>query len=180
MSQLEPVRIDALPRSAEEFQALRDRVARIPQGGAAAMVVALLAFAEDEAVGGPMLVLAADRSRLQEAPDGTQGFRLRKTDLDLVRRQVKGKPHVLRSYFRGTSPASGYRLPPAPLEIAFTDNPYSGDAAAGPYKVFVACSGADSPRPVQVRKNDKGIWKASEWSSLIVGVKPPAPAGDDL
>jgi len=49
----------------------------------------------------------------------------------------------------------------------------SGNRETGQYKVSVTCSGAELPRPVTLKKNDKGLWKASEWSSLLVGVIPP-------
>ncbi len=57
----------------------------------------------------------------------------------------------------------------------------NGNRETGQYKVFVACSGAELPRPVTLKKNDQGLWKASEWSSLLVGVMPPMTTpGDDL
>jgi hypothetical protein len=65
--------------------------------------------------------------------------------------------------------------------FTFSDNPHSGDPETGTFKVFITSSGASSPRPVTVKRNDKGIWKAYEWSTLIVGVEPPAGnVSDDL
>jgi len=34
-------------------------------------------------------------------------------------------------------------------------------------------SGADSPRPITLTRNNKGIWKASSWHSLLVTIKAP-------
>lgn len=65
-------------------------------------------------------------------------------------------------------------MPAPPYEIACSGNPHSGDAAASGVTVFVACSGAKTPRPVTMRRDDQGIWKAEEWSSLIVGIWNPA------
>ncbi|WP_167882958.1 DUF6935 domain-containing protein [Leptospira barantonii] len=45
----------------------------------------------------------------------------------------------------------------------------------------IRLSGADTPRPVTLKKNAKGVWKAREFSSLLVGIKKPAsknPADD--
>jgi hypothetical protein len=180
VSELEPVIVDSLPRSLEEFRALREGLAVKPQGGAAMMILALHAFAEDQDLGLQFLVTAVDRDGLQPAPADPMGFRLRPQNLQLIRNQVKGKPHLLRSCMLGTSPETGYALPALPIRMAFSDNPYSGNKEAGPYKVFVACSGAATPRPIQVKKNDKGIWKASEWSSVLVGVKAPPKPPDTL
>jgi hypothetical protein len=36
-------------------------------------------------------------------------------------------------------------------------------------RLYVACSGGNLPRPLGLRKNDKGIWKITSLSSLFVG-----------
>jgi hypothetical protein len=178
---LDPVQIDALPHSIEEFLALRDEVAKEPQGGAAMMVVALFTYVEDEMLGRQCLAIAASRERLEEGPKGYKGWQLRASDVWLLHTQIKGKDYVLKSYVKGTSPENGYELPAPPYEFTFNENPHSGDPGMGTYKVFITSSGASSPRPVTVKRNDEGIWKAYEWSTLIVGVEPPGQeVSDDL
>ncbi|MBN1934885.1 MAG: hypothetical protein JW934_09480 [Anaerolineae bacterium] len=181
MAVLPVVEIPQLPQTVDEFVVLRDRVAQTPQGGAAMLVVALLAYADDEALGCECLAVAVDRGNLQEGPKGYRGWQLPDNTLKRVGLQIDGKEYLPRSYIKGATPANGYALPAPPYVIECSDNPYSGDLESGQYKVFVACSGADSPRPVTLKRNDKGFWKASEWSSLIVGVKPlVATFSDDL
>jgi hypothetical protein len=180
MAQLPPVEVEKLPATIEEFIALRDRVAHEPQGGAALMVVALLVAAEDEALGASCLTVAVDRARLQESPSGYKGYSLLPADHRRIKEQLRGRSFLARSYLRGTSPGDGYAPPPLPWTIDLATNPHSGDPASGTLKLFVASSGADSPRPIAVKRNDKGIWKASEWSSLIVGIRAPAAAEDPL
>lgn len=179
MASLQPVHIDALPQSIEAFVALRDRTAVTPQGGAAMMVVALLLHAEDQELGQRCLTVAVDRGRLVEGSQGYKGWQLRRGDLSRITSQLARQPYVPQSYIEGATPENGYQLPAPPCRMAFSDNPHSGDAEAGPYKVFTACSGASSPRPVTVKRNNRGIWKASEWSSLIVGIMAPAQNEDD-
>ena len=171
MPPLEPVTIAALPRSIEEFVALRDQVAVTPQGGAAMMVVALLLHAQDEALGAQCLSAAAASERLSEGGGGYQGWRMRRGDLQRISDQIRQQPYLPKSYIQGTHPENGYELPAAPHEIAFTSNPYSGNPAEGRFKVFVACSGAATPRPVTVKRSALGIWHAYEWSTLVVGVQ---------
>jgi hypothetical protein len=181
MAVLEPIEIDGLPQSVEGFIALRDQVAQRPQGGAAMMVVALLMYAEDEDLGRQCLAIAVDRDKLSEGPKGYEGWQLRASDIWLLHSQIKGKPHIPRSYVKGAIPENGYRLPAPPYVFEFSDNPHSGDPETGMYKVFVTSSGASSPRPVTVKRNDQGIWKAYEWSTLIVGVQEPdQEIADDL
>ena len=93
--------------------------------------------------------------------------------------QVEAQPYLPRSYIGDATPDNLYEVPAPPYVISVSDNPYSGDPDSGTYKVFVSCSGAASPRPITVARNNRGIWKAREWSSIIVGVKAPATQGDD-
>ena len=145
------------------------------------MVVALLSYTEDPQLGRACLTVAVDRSRLQEGTEGYKGWQLRRRDMERIDAQLRRMSYLPRSYIAGTGPDNGYRLPASPYELQFSGNPYSGTVASGEYKVFVACSGAERPRPVTVRRNDKGIWKAYEWSSLLVGIQAPVEeTTDDL
>jgi hypothetical protein len=173
MAVLEPVEVAELPQSVEAFIALRDQVAEVPQGGAAMIVVALLMYTEDEELGRQCLAIAVDRDKLSEGPKGYDGWQLRASDIWLLHSQIKGKPYIPRSYVKESAPENGYRLPATPYVFEFSDNPHSGDPETGMYKVFIVSSGASSPRPVTVKRNDKGTWKAYEWSTLIVGVQEP-------
>ena len=174
MALLESVQVDVFPESVDGFVSLGDHVARTPQGAAAMMIVGLLLYAQDEQVGQQCLAAIVDHGRLQEGHKGYQGWQLRTSDLQLIRTQVKGKAYLLQSYVKGTSPQNGYQLPEPPYVFEFSDNPHSGDANSGPYKVFVPSSGADTPRPVTVKRDpESGVWRVSEWSSLIVGIRKP-------
>lgn len=175
MTALPSVQIEQLPQSVEDFLALQAQVAGTPQGGAAMMVVALLLYADDVELGHACLSVAVDRDRLSEGEKGYAGWQLRGRARQLIRTQIGGQPHIPRSYIQGTSPENGYQLPPPPYELSISDNPYSGDIEAGTYKVFVACSGAASPRPVMTRRDASGLWKACEWSSLLMGIRKPEP-----
>ena len=179
VSTLEAVIIDEMPTSVEAFVALRDRVATVPLGGAAMLVVALHVYTKDEDLGRQCLTVAVDRGRLVEGAEGYRGWLLGKRDLRRIQSQLAGQPYLPSSYFQGATPENGYRLGESPHALAFSYNPYSGDPASGEYKVFVECSGAASARPVTVKRNNRGIWKADSWSSLITGVRAPAQAVDD-
>ena len=181
MSESKLVQIASVPTSIEEFLALRTEVATTPEGGAVMMVTALMVYAGDTETGRQCLTVAVDQSRLMDGPKGYKGRQLSNNNLQRIDLQIRGKEYTPNSYVQGTSPQNGYQLPNPPYSFACSSNPYSGDASSGTYKVFVTTSGAPTPRPVTVKVNDKGIWKASEWSSLIVGVQPPADTqADDL
>ena len=143
------------------------------------MVLALLAYTKDEELGVQCLAVAVDRGRLQQGSKGYKGWQLSNGDLQRIRLQVQGRSYLPRSYIEGATPGNGYALIGAPYVVMCSDNPYSGDLDSGTYKIFVACSGADSPRPITLKRNNRGFWKASEWSSLLVGVRAPAQMIDD-
>ncbi len=175
------VRITSIPQTLEDFVALRDRIALTPEGGAVMMVVALMSFVQAPGAdfGRAALTISVDRSRLTPDASGYKAWSLTTRDLQHIERQLGDKPWALRSYILGTSAEQGYALPDPPYGFEVTRNPYSGDEADGRVKVFLACSGAASPRPVAVQRNNRGIWKALEWSSLTVGVMPPLLGEDD-
>jgi hypothetical protein len=177
---LPSVEIPALPKSVEEFIQMRDKIAQTPQGGAAMFIVALLVYTENENLGKQMLTIAVEMSKLSDDAKGYKGKSVMKSDMSLIASQVgpdSKKAFVVKSYFRDTKTENWYALPNK-LILDFSSNNYSGDAAQGVFKVFVKCSGADSPRPITLSKNDKGLWKAKEWSSLLVGIKVPKPKDD--
>ncbi|NLS79700.1 MAG: hypothetical protein GXY76_20830 [Chloroflexi bacterium] len=177
MPSVPAVQIDQMPGSVESFVTLRDRIAATPQGGAAAMIVALHLYAQDASLGQACLAVAVDASRLQEGAAGYQGWQMRLRELQLIRSQLAQQPYLPQSYLGGTAPEKGYALPPAPYTITFSANPLAGDPDAAEQKLFVVCSGASKPRPVTLRRDARGIWKALEWSSLIMGIVPAPKAG---
>jgi hypothetical protein len=167
------VDIPAIPTTLEEFIKLRVALSVIPEGAAAMMILALLISSIDEYLGRECLAAASHSENLWEGSEGYQGMQLSRGSLEMVQMQVAGKSYLLHSYFKGTRPENGYRLPDPPYHIEFFINRYSGDILAGWIKLFVNCSGSSSPRPVLVKQEKSGEWRASEWSSLIVGIIPP-------
>lgn len=167
-----------LPADVDAFLAVRDRVATTPFGGAATLALAMLAWSQDPARGLPWLAAAIDASHLVDGPDGLQGRQPSPAVLRNLRDRLGDKPHVVRSYFVGTSPEAGYALPPT---LAVRVREQIRDVGPEEAKVFVWSSGADTPRPMRLRRSPRGWWKAVEWSSLEVGIRAPAaPAPVDL
>lgn len=169
------VELSSLPRSTDEFLALRDQVAGSARGGAAMFVAALILYGQDEQLGRECLTIAVDQGQLSDGGQGYKGKQLSNRSLQGLKSSVGAKPYIARSYVEGATPDNGYALPKGPLTVRFSRE----DEADGQAKVFVYSSGADSPRPITLRVNDKGVWKAWEWSSLEVGVRPPVVAQDD-
>jgi hypothetical protein len=165
------LQIKAMPKTVDEFKALRDDLPKTPQGGVAAMIVAMTTYSDNAKLGTQFLTLAIDSDQLTNGQDGVSG----KQPAAGVMRDFKdrngAKPYVAKSAFQGTSPQTGYVLPSGPLTIKFKEQ--DGDVKEAFAKIFVYTSGADAPKPMQLKKNDKGIWKAHEWSSFQGNCRPP-------
>jgi hypothetical protein len=167
------VTLSALPDSLDRFITGHAELATTPEGGAAALIAALLIYPDAPALGESCLAATVDAARLAAGLSGHEPRPLATRALSLIRRQLVQNPYLGASYVRGTAPEDGYALPEPPWEIVCRANPYSGDRVKGPYKLFVGCSGAASPRPVSLRRDDAGLWRPFEWSSLLVGVRAP-------
>jgi hypothetical protein len=174
------VRVEnGVPANVEEFVALRDRLAVTPEGGAVIMVLALMKYAEDQQVGLQFLTVAVDQEAVDASADVYKGKTIHNAKARFIRDQLSQKPYVPHSYVQGTSPGSGYQHGPAPLVFRLKEQP--NDVQGTKARMFVHSTGADSARPVALLRNDKGIWKAREWSSLLLGVRAPeARKADDL
>ncbi|MDF1667734.1 MAG: hypothetical protein P1V97_38715 [Planctomycetota bacterium] len=172
------ITIKAMPKTNEEFVKLRDSTATTPEGGAAMFVLAMMAWEKDKDVGEPFFTIALDKGQLKKGKGGYKGYAPGNSAMFLIKR-IDGKKVFSKSYLDGTSPKKGYAAK-APFKFKFMRNKYS-KLSNGDIKVFVYCSGADSPRPCRLRKNNRGLWKVVEFSSLVVGMrKPPSKDDDDL
>jgi hypothetical protein len=178
------VQIDRMPTSVEEFKTLRDRIATTPEGGAAAFVIALKMYFDNPQVGIQCVIMQCHLPTLSQGdgPNSYGGYTLGNSDHGTLKTQRERSPWVMNSYFPGATSENNYQMPTGAFQMNLSTNNYSGNANEGTLKVFIKSSGADSPRPVTMVRNDRGVWKATMWSSLVVGCRPPANqrAVDDL
>ena len=172
------VAIPSVPLSIEEFVELRDGIAETPEGGAAVFALAVYLYTLDRDLGMSAITVALDRSRLIEDQSGYKGYKPASTIQMYLRDYTGPKPYIARSYFLGTSPENRYEIPSGPLSLRISKNSYSGQQN-GQVKVFVECTGADSPRPVILAQNNRGLWKATNVNSLFVGIRKPIEEIDD-
>lgn len=153
------VTLHDVPTDTGQFNERLRTLGETPEGAAAAVIIGLALMAMDRELG-RKCIAAADPS-------------LPASRLRFVEERLEGKEYLPNSYILGTSPENRYLPQQPPLVIRFTTNPHSGDPAQGRLKLFVECSGADSPRPITVERNKDGMWTAVEWSSILSGIRPP-------
>lgn len=167
------IQISSIPSSPEAFIQLRDQIATTPEGGAAMLIVAMLGFTKSEQLGMQFLTIALDQYNVGSG-NAYKGYAPSSSIMYHVNRLKRDGvwSYVGFAYVAGATAENNYQTS-APYTIVTSRNKYSGDESSGRVKVFVNVYGF-SPRPVTVKKNDKGIWKAYECSSMFVNVPPPA------
>jgi hypothetical protein len=135
------------------------------------LIIAAVKYTQDQGAGRHWAIIATDPYWLSasKADRAYKGFDLGNS-ADFSLKQVDGKNYIPRSYIKGATVNNGYEIgqPPYKIEIERT-----ADAGDGMVKVFVRTSGADTARPITMRKNDAGVWKGFEYSSIFVSVKQP-------
>ena len=149
----------ALPESLAEMQALPEASLDSPFKTAALTVCALCAYAADRQVGTEMLNFLRGPRPLNGAEISFLNDRFR-----------DGKTYIPFSYFAGSSPDNGY-TPTQPFCVTVISD-HTSDAEAGYAKLFIPCSGADSPRPVKLRMRGDGKWFLWE-QYLLTGIRIP-------
>ena len=86
--------------------------------------------------------------------------------------RFRGKPYLMRSYFKGAKPENNYQ-PTMPYTVVVQTNAYTyqeKDYA----RFMIVCGGADSPRPLTLRKKPStGEWFLWDYKGLLSGIRIP-------
>lgn len=148
-----------LPETMDAFKALPQAALSTPFDTAALTIVALSLYPMDKELSFQML----DYLRGPAQATGR--------DRQFVADRFRDKDYVPRSYFNGATPDNDY-MPTTPYTITVSTNQYSYEVD-GIAKLFIPSGGADSPRPVQLRKTKDGKWYLWEFSSILSGIRQP-------
>ncbi|TGK27979.1 hypothetical protein EHQ12_13995 [Leptospira gomenensis] len=176
------VEVPSWPTDLSSFDSFRNERSTTPEGALLSLIAALDLYSKNKEDGIKALILVVDSSHLNEDSKGYKGFSLNRNLIDLVKRQIEQHPYLISSYLPGSSLSNGYQPSQPPYTFSLNSNRFGGSVESGERKLFVPSSGADSERPVTLKRNSKGVWKAKEFSSLLVGIRKPAGknSADDL
>lgn len=95
-------------------------------------------------------------------------------DCQFLRDRLRGKPYLPLAYFEGASPENGYH-PHVPYTLNVLTDPRPQDVEPGYLRLYLKTAGADSPRPMKLRrKGSTGQWFLWEYSSILSGIRIPA------
>lgn len=149
-----------LPESVEQMKTLPEAAMDTPFKTAALTVCALCAFAADQAVGTELL-------NFLRGPRPLTG-----QDISFIKDRFRGgaRNYIIFSYFGGAKPENDY-TPFLPYTVTVSSDAHSYDEQ-GYARLYIACGGADSPRPVRLRKKGDGQWCLWE-QYLLTDIRQP-------
>lgn len=153
------ITMDRLPKTLEDLKAMPQATLKNPEEVAALTVAVLALYPENPAETEKML-------------DFLRGPRpLNGMDKQFIKDRFRGKAYLMRSYFVGSTPENNY-TPTLPYRVSVSENANSR-SEDGYLTLYVACSGADSPRPLKLRnKPSTGEWFLWE-QQLLTGIRIP-------
>lgn len=164
------IELQGLPQSVDEFLKLRKQIATTPQGGYALFVIAMLTYEKNPELAKKFFVIAVDRSKLRRSGSGWyRGYKVG-SSLTYHLRRLKRQPWLPKVYFAGTKQSNGYALPSPPVKIRFRQLTVYRD---NDVSLYAFTTSGNRARPIRLKKNNRGYWKAYSFSSLFVGVSRP-------
>ena len=94
-------------------------------------------------------------------------------DKQFIQDRFRGKAYLMRSYFKGATPKNNYTpSQPYTVEVQTNDYTYQKEGYA---RFLITCGGADSPRPMTLRKKGStGEWFLWDYKGLLSGIRIPA------
>ena len=165
-----------IPANINEFKALRSRMGKTPQSGAALFIAAMILYGKNAKQGLECFTYALDRSNLTRNRKLDSGLGPSMSFMYYIK-QLNKRKYLGGAYIRGTSHKNAYRIPEgAPLKIDYVQFTVRGNRA----KLYIKTTSGNRPRPLTLLRNNRGIWKVKYASSLFVGVmRRPAKTIDD-
>ncbi len=147
------VTFDELPITLDMLQALPQSQLLQPYDAAALLIPALCQWSSNQNA-------ALEMISFLKGPQV-----LSKHETQFINERLRGKEYLPFSYFEGSTPENGYE-PSQPYTVTIFSVPTSFDEA-GYAKLYLKSSGADSPRPVQLRKKvSTGEWFL--WEQMLL------------
>ena len=154
------VRIKKIPQTLEEFTSMPQQDLSNPENTCALFLCALQLYLEDQNDG----LAAID---LLRGPRPMLPY-----DKQFLRDRLRGKEYLPMAYFEGADPSNNY-VPAKPYTLNVLPDPRGNSTQEGYLKVFIKTAGADSPRPVTLRRKGSS-WYLWEYSSILTGIRIPA------
>ncbi len=142
-----------LPTNLDMMKSLPEAALKEPHQAAALLIPALCLWPTDQSMAIEMLNYLGGPKELTPR------------EIQFINDRFRDKEYLPFSYFQGSSPENDYD-PAEPFTVMISAVPTSFDEP-GYAKLYLKSSGADSPRPVQLRfKESTGEWYL--WDQMIL------------
>lgn len=169
--------INRIPHTITKFLELRNQVAHTPQGAAIMMLVAMRIYQQYPIEGMKCLTAACTTPLIVPSTGAGNYDGYVMGNISELKRKLTDYAYLPYIYYEGAGPSNGYKPNGPPYTVDFMVNMYSYISSTDGslrIKVYVKTEGADSPRPVTVRKIGDH-YKITEYSSLYLAPKPVLP-----
>jgi hypothetical protein len=158
-----------------KFKAAWEKDASDPYDSIIYYVIAALNIEKDPKLADAMMTVVVSKRDSMESNSSSSGFKLGKSSAYYIG-QFQEDKNIARSYV-GADWQEDYKFDKSNLTMTVTRDQEVDDKTR---KIFIHSGGADSPRPVTVKRNKHGQWKLTSYGSLCVGVRKPASEVDDF
>ena len=149
MAKTETFTFNRIPKTAADLRSYAEADLTTPFKTAALTMLTLCAYNNDSEAVYEMLDFL-------KGPESVSDY-----EKQFLKDRLGGKAYKAVSFFKGATPENGYKAS-FPYEIEISDNPYSYPDENWA-TLYVKSSGADSPRPIKLRKKPStGQWFLSE------------------
>ena len=153
------VTIASIPVTTAEFAAMPQMDLTKPENTCAMFLLALQLYTKDQDAGVASV-------NLLRGPKPLSNY-----EAQFLRDRLCDKTYLPLAYFDGAAPQNNY-TPSQPLTLQVLSDPRPQDVEEGYLRVYLKTAGADSPRPVKLRRKGEN-WYLWEYSSILSGIRIP-------
>jgi len=147
-----------IPQTLADFTALPQAAMQTPFDTAAMFVAAMCVYPANKEAALAMV-------NYLKGPQPMSGY-----DMQFLADRMRGKDYLPFSFLNGALPSNNY-APSLPYKIIVSETPYTYQEQ-GYAKLVIQSSGADSPRPIQLRLAKDNRWYLWE-QFLLSDIRPP-------
>lgn len=161
------IELTEIPTTLKSFIALRNRIAKTPEGGYAIFVIAMLTYEKNRKLAQKFFTIALDRKKLNRSSLGWYKKFKPNSSIRYHIKMLRKNKCLGNALIVGTDHKKAYQLPAAPYKLVFSQLTVRNNKKVSLYAMTTS---GNMPRPLSLKKNNRGIWKAAGISSLFVGL----------
>ena len=157
-----------------EFQSAWEKDSGKPENTILYYIIAALNLEKNRKTAEAMMTIVITKNDCREDGSSPSGLKLGNRAKYFVEQFLESK-HNARSYVGGTN-ENDYDIDWDKLTLTIVRK----QDHMGGVKIFVQSGGRDNPVPCQLKENNKGQWKLTEYSSFCMDVKPSKSSEGDF